>query len=245
MTCLTCPSCGYEVRPPPEEFLAVGNLAMNTAHSMAYADGLIRLPRKQGLLLAALMRDAGRPLPRAHLMDASDIWGAPHTLVVYICELRRLVGHVAEIRTHPGSYSIHPRDEEIMTEKRAPSGASARYVPEPGEKYHAWTVLRVLGRNAKGVLITEVQCECGKRFERVFSAIRRGEGKSCGCRGRKRRKAVNGGFYLGGVLHRHADGSGPRLVHGAVPTPGGTLLDEDVVRHMREHGVTKVVRAEL
>lgn len=110
---LTCPACGHRIEPPKDEFLAVGNLALRTGVCVAYAyDQPIALSHKRCLVLAALMRNAGRALSRDHLMDASDCWGAPHSIAVYICDLRKRVGHVATIRTHWGvGYSIHPRDE--------------------------------------------------------------------------------------------------------------------------------------
>lgn len=159
MTCLICPACGYEIAPPPEEFLVVGNLAMNTAYSMAYADRLIRLPRKQALLLAALMRDPGRPLPSTHLMDASDIWGAPDALKVYISRLRALIGHVAEIRTHLGmGYSIHPgtriqpRNEEPMAPAPPMTPAEIRRAVELyAEHPSSARVARLIGRSKDAV----------------------------------------------------------------------------------------------
>lgn len=122
--------------------------------------------------------------------------------------------------------------------KRAPSGSAARYVPEPGERYDGWTVVRVVGRKpGKGTLMVEVRCECGTQGERAFSMIRRGQSTNCGCRRAQKH------FYRGGVLHRHADGSGPIVKHNQEPTPGGTVLTPEVVEHMRRHGVTRIERS--
>lgn len=111
---LTCPSCGHQIAPPKGEFLMLGNLALRTDVCAAYAfDEPIGLAYKPCMLLAALMRYPGRTLPRSYLMDAIDCWGSPANVSVYICELRRRLGHVVTICTRWGAgYSIHPSDEE-------------------------------------------------------------------------------------------------------------------------------------
>lgn len=112
--------------------------------------------------------------------------------------------------------------------------------------------------------MTDLATYIGARYERLtverldWDKVRRGRTKSCGCLRHEprpapepRREPVPPGRQsegrlkeiMSGLLRQHWP---TELIHGATPTPGGSLDHEpEVAEYMRKNGVTKVVaRAE-